>query len=163
MVDTLVDAIARERLGDLDLAPRGLVADDAVAAHALLESLTGDPVLGTPALATERLASALDKWRASAAHDGPVRACFRLHSPRTATTGRSSSCSRPPTTRACWSPRRTCGTAARTCCAAGSPSPRTCCWPSWAARAGSCRASTTRCARPTRPASPSTPRARTSS
>ncbi|MFC5287742.1 SNF2-related protein [Actinokineospora guangxiensis] len=81
VLNTLVDAIARERLGELDLAPGGLVPDAAVAVHALLESLTGDPVLGTPSLPTERLAGALDSWRASASHDGPVRACFRLRSP----------------------------------------------------------------------------------
>ncbi|MGW5054419.1 SNF2-related protein [Actinokineospora sp. NPDC004072] len=82
VLDTLVDAIARQRLGELDLAPGGLVGDQSAAvAHALLSGLSGDPRLGTPALPTERLASALDTWRASAAHDGPVRACFRLHSP----------------------------------------------------------------------------------
>ncbi|MGX7826825.1 SNF2-related protein [Actinokineospora sp. 24-640] len=79
VLNTLVDAIARQRAGDLDLAPGGLANDQA--ACALLDALTGDPTVDAPAPATERLAATLDKWRASASHDGPVRACFRLHSP----------------------------------------------------------------------------------
>ncbi|MDQ3578816.1 MAG: DEAD/DEAH box helicase, partial [Actinomycetota bacterium] len=64
-----------------ELGPTGQVRPEEKAAAALLGALSGDPRLDAPADQVTRLRQQFDKWRASASHEGPVRACFRLRSP----------------------------------------------------------------------------------
>ncbi|WP_245931772.1 DEAD/DEAH box helicase [Actinokineospora auranticolor] len=78
MLDAFVDGATRSRLAGTRLGPKRPADGEPVA---LLAALTGDPLLDLAPERAARLAAELDEWRAGGAHDGPIRACFRLRAP----------------------------------------------------------------------------------
>ncbi|WP_156758263.1 DEAD/DEAH box helicase [Actinokineospora pegani] len=82
LVEALVDGVVRARVAGVRLAPRGRFAAAEVAAGGVLRGLTSvDGEVEAGAEQARRLAGQLRTWADGAAHDGPVRACFRLRPP----------------------------------------------------------------------------------